>query len=154
MTFSDIVLQRGTHFLGGAEEAVFGGFLGGTEGFADGAEAEAFVVTHFKDDAFAGGQFRQGVLDASAQFPGEQAALGVVVGPAFFDGFEQIVFSGGGVDDGWFFLADLPFAEMIEADVGDDAIEPGGEVGIETEGMEVFVNAEESFLVDIAGFVG
>ena len=40
---------------------------------------------------------------------------------------------------------------MIEADVGDDAVQPGVETAFETESMEVFVNFQEGFLINVAG---
>jgi hypothetical protein len=42
---------------------------------------------------------------------------------------------------------------MIEADIGHDAVEPGGEAAIEPERMQVPVDPQEGLLVDIAGLL-
>lgn len=151
---SGVISQRGAHFLRGAEEAVLGGFLGGAEGFADGAEAEPLVVAHFEDHAFARRQIGEGPIDAGTQFAGKQPALRVVVGALFFDGLEQVIFATGGFRHWRLFFADLPFAEVVQADVGDDPVEPGGKTAIEAERVEIAEDAEKCFLVDVFGLFG
>ena len=44
--------------------------------------------------------------------------------------------------------------QLIEANVGDDAIEPGIKAALETESMEVAVDLQEGFLVDVARVLG
>jgi hypothetical protein len=44
---------------------------------------------------------------------------------------------------------DLPLAQLVQADVGHDPVQPGMKAAIEPERLEVPVDAEKRFLVDI-----
>ena len=55
---------------------------------------------------------------------------------------------------GLIFRARLAAAQVIQADVGDDAVEPSVKAALETEAMEVAVDLEEGFLVDVASVLG
>lgn len=111
-------------------------------------------MAHFEDHAFAGSEIGDGAVDAGAEFASEKAALRIVVGALFGDGFEEVVFPAGGFGDGRFLFADFTLTEVVEADVGDDAVEPGGKAAVEAEGVQVAVDAEEGFLVDVFGLFG
>src|SRR5260370_13162752 len=43
---------------------------------------------------------------------------------------------------------------MIQADIGDNAIKPGVETAFEAEAMQVAVDLQEGFLIDVAGVFG
>jgi hypothetical protein len=45
----------------------------------------------------------------------------------------------------------VPAAELVKANICDDAIQPGIETALETEAMQILINFQESFLVDVAG---
>ncbi len=62
---------------------------------------------------------------------------------------------GVGVDDGRLvFRMAATAAQMIEADVGHNAINPGVEGAIEAEPRQVAINLQECFLVDVLGVFG
>ena len=47
-------------------------------------------------------------------------------------------------------FANLPLAQLIQADVSHDAVQPGLKAAIEAERIEAPIDPEEGFLVDIA----
>jgi hypothetical protein len=49
-----------------------------------------------------------------------------------------------------FLLANFSFAQLIEAEVGDDAVQPSREAGIEAKLGQITVDAKEGFLVNVA----
>ena len=57
----------------------------------------------------------------------------------------------GGIDHSGLFPPDFPFAQVIETDIGHNAVQPGVETTVETKRMEVLVDPQEGFLVDIPG---
>ena len=65
------------------------------------------------------------------------------IGDAFFvaagDEFRRLVLR-----------ARLPAAQMVEAYVRDNAVEPSVEAALEAEAMEIAVNLEEGFLINVA----
>src|SRR6266852_4860299 len=52
------------------------------------------------------------------------------------------------------FGARLPAAKVVKADIGDNAVKPGVETAFEAESVEIAVDLEEGFLVDVAGVLG
>src|SRR6266404_6909870 len=44
----------------------------------------------------------------------------------------------------------LPSAQMIQANIGDDAVQPRVEAALEAEAMQVAINLQERFLVNVA----
>ncbi len=48
----------------------------------------------------------------------------------------------------------LAAAQVVQTNVGNDAIQPGIEAAFETETVEIAVNLEERFLVDVPGVFG
>src|SRR6267142_2505861 len=53
--------------------------------------------------------------------------------------------------DGSVFLSDISLAQMVEAEVGNDPVNPGVERTLETETPEVFVGLEEGILMNVLG---
>jgi hypothetical protein len=49
------------------------------------------------------------------------------------------------------FGARLAATQVVEAYIGDDAVEPGVKAALEAEAMEIAVDLEESFLVNVPG---
>jgi hypothetical protein len=49
------------------------------------------------------------------------------------------------------FGAAAPAAKLIEANIRDDAINPGIEAAFKTEAVQILINFQESFLVNVAG---
>ncbi len=50
--------------------------------------------------------------------------------------------------------ARLAAAQVVQADVGDDAVEPGVKAAFKAETVQIPVNLEERFLIDVAGVLG
>src|SRR3981189_3715788 len=48
----------------------------------------------------------------------------------------------------------LAAAQMVQASVGDDAVEPSVKAALEAETVEVTVNLEECFLIDVPRVLG
>jgi hypothetical protein len=49
------------------------------------------------------------------------------------------------------FFPDIPFAQVIEAEIGDDPVNPGIERTLETETPQVFIGLEEGILMNVLG---
>src|SRR5208337_3641156 len=47
------------------------------------------------------------------------------------------------------FLANIPFSQMIKAEVGNDAVDPGIERTLKPEATQILVGLEEGFLINI-----
>src|SRR6266566_504409 len=150
--------QLVAEFAGCAEKRIFHRFLGGAECVTDRAELQALIMLHFKNNALARREPLHRASNASLDLFAEEAALGVKrramlplalkkVGNAFF-GMAGIQFRG------LVFGARLAAAQVVQADVGDDAIEPGVKAAFKAEAVQIPVNLEESFLVDVAGILG
>ena len=52
------------------------------------------------------------------------------------------------------FRAAASAAQMIEADIGDDTVHPGIKAALEAETRQIFVNFQESFLINVASVFG
>ena len=82
-------------------------------------------MAQLKNGAFARGERGKGVGDAAGEFLIPGLALGVGMRALFAHLEETIDGTVGGLNGGGFFLAHLAAAQVIETDVGDDAVEPG-----------------------------
>ena len=51
-------------------------------------------------------------------------------------------------------MPDFPFSQVVQADVGYDTVEPGVKTAVEAEGVEVLVNSQKGFLVNVPGVFG
>ncbi len=116
-------------------------------------------MLHFKHDALARRQAFQRRGNPLADFDSHHAALGIGRRILFLLTVEKI----GGrsvpvqVDRKLrrlIFRAATAPPEMVEADVGDDAIHPGVETALEPKTGQIFVNFQEGFLVNVAGIFG
>src|SRR5260370_27432999 len=52
------------------------------------------------------------------------------------------------------FRTRLAAPQVVEAYVGDDAVEPGVKAALEAKAVEIAVNLEEGFLIDVPGVLG
>jgi hypothetical protein len=127
-----------SELLGRAKERIFGGFFSGVQHLSDGAQAETLVVLEFEDHAFAGSKPGERLLDAAGQDFAVELLGGVGEGPIVGDGRQDVDLIAGVVDDdGLIFAAGLTTPELIEAKVGDDAVDPCVEGALKAEVADV-----------------
>ena len=84
------------------------------------------------------------------QLPVPQAALGVRVGGLLFEGIHPVDRPFAGFHRRGLLLPDLPFAQLVQADIGHNPVQPGMKAAIEPERMQVPVDPEKRFLVHVA----
>src|SRR5216684_4216288 len=145
-------------FARGAEKRIFHGFFRRAENVADGPQLQALIVLHFKNNAFARRQALHRRGDARLDFLADKRALRVLRRAMLALALEEIgnaFFVEARIQLGWLvFGARLAAAQVIQADVGDDAVEPGIEAALEAETVEIAVDLEEGLLVDVPGVLG
>jgi len=145
-------------FARGAEKRILHGFLGRAESVTDGPELQALIVLHLKHNAFARGQALHGYGDARLDFLADESALGVqrrALLPLALEKIGDALLVEAGIQFGsLIFGARLTAAQVVQANVGDDAVEPGVKAALEAETVEIAVDLEECFLVDVAGVLG
>src|SRR6266550_2614844 len=150
--------QLMAEFARGAEKRILYGFLGRAEGVTDSPELQALIVLHLKNNSFARGQALHGYGDARLDFLADESALGVQRRALLALALEKIgdalLVEAGILLGGLIFGARLSAAQMVQADVGDDAVEPGVEAALEAETVKIAVDLEECFLVDVPGVFG
>src|SRR5580704_17831436 len=150
--------QLAAELPSGPEERVFDGFFTGAQGVANSAQLQALVVLHFENDALARRQPLHRTGEPFLDFLPDQVALGIGRWPLFLLALKEIgdaLFIMRGMHLGsLIFGAGLAAAEMVEADVGDDAIKPGVKAAFETEAVQVAVDLQEGFLVDVTSVLG
>ena len=99
-----------------------------------------------------GVSFSRALPDPATQLAAHQVALRICSGPPIRYLLQHIVLLSGSVCRyRRVFLADLPFAQMIEAKIGDDAVDPGVEGALEAKTGDVFVCLQERFLINVLG---
>jgi hypothetical protein len=82
---------------------------------ANGAQAHALKVAHFENNPFARREFSQHFLNARIDFSAFEAALGIDIGTVFGDELQPINLTGFGLEGGTLLVANLAFAQMVEA---------------------------------------
>ncbi len=111
-------------------------------------------MPQFKHHALTRGQFLQSPANPPAQLSPHQVPLGIRAGSAVWHLLQHIVLLAGLIGrHRRFFLAHLLFAQMIEAKIGYDAIDPGIERALKAKIGYALVRFEERFLVYILGLV-
>ncbi len=124
-------------FARGAEKRILHGFLGRAQGVTDGSELQALIVLHLKNNAFARGQALHGYGDARLDFFADESALGVQRRALLALAFEEIgdaLLVEAGIQFGsLIFGARLTAAQVVQANVGYDAVEPGVKAALEAE---------------------
>src|SRR6266550_3548221 len=137
-------------FARGAEKRVLHGFLGRAKGVPNRTELQALIVLHLKNNPFTRRQPLHRRGDARFDFLADESTFGVQRGAVFALALEEIsdallVYSG--IQLGRLvFGARLSAAQVVQADVGDDAVEPGIKAALEAESVEIPVDLEEGFL--------
>ena len=139
--------------MGGAEQAVFRRLFGSTNHFADGPQTQAFVVAQFKNRSLPGRELFESAVNLAAQLAIPHLTLGVGMRGTFFQLRHAIHHAFGGFNDSGFLPPNLTATEVVEADIGNNPIQPGVERTIEPESVEVPVDLQKSLLVDIARFI-
>src|SRR5580693_2604870 len=137
-----------------AEKRILHRFFRRAQRVADGSQFQSLIVLQFENHALARRKPFHGRSDASLNLFAKQLPLGIERRAVFAlalkeirDAFLMIP----GVRFGrLIFWAGLTSSELIEADVGDDAVEPGVKAAFETKTVEIAVNLEERLLVNVA----
>src|SRR6266550_7606137 len=141
-----------------AEERILHGFLGRAERVTNGSQLQALIVLHLKNDAFARRKTLHGSGDARLDFLADEGALGVQRRALLTLALEKVgdalLVKAGIQFRSLIFRARLAAAQMVQANVGYDAVEPGVKAALEAETMEIAVDLQECFLVDVSGILG
>src|SRR5260370_20072442 len=115
-------------------------------------------MLHLKNNALARREALHRASNASFDLFAEEAALGVkrrAMLPLAFKKVGNAFFWMAGIQfRGLVFGAGLAAAQVVEANVGDDAVEPGVKATFKAETVQIPVNLEERFLIDVAGALG
>ena len=117
-------------------------------------------MLHLEDHAFARGERLERSFNFVPDFEAEEMPLGVRLAAAGrllpIEEVRRTALAGGvGMDDrSLVFGMAATSAQMVEADVGDNAVDPGVKGAIKTEARQVAINLDEGFLVDILGVFG
>src|ERR1035437_7791288 len=146
------VRQVGPQLAGRPEQRVLGGLLGGVQHLADGSQLQSLVMLQLKNGAFARRQLVQGLVDGLAHALAVELARRIGHGPGVGDIRHQVQFVASGIDDcGRIFAAALAAAQVVQAKVGDDPVEPGVERALKPEVSQVAIGLQERLLVDVLG---
>jgi hypothetical protein len=121
----------------------------GAQDLADVAQAQTLIMPQFKNHALAGRQPAQGAFDTLPELHVPEVALRIGVRGILFKIVHTVERTLGGIHHGRLFLADLPLAQIIQANVRHDAVEPGMEAAIEPERIDAAKHAQERFLKDV-----
>ena len=107
-------------------------------------------MLELKNHSFARGELVERGLNFLAEEFAVEFLGGIGEGAIVRNGGQQVDFVAGVIhDDGVIFAAGFFAAELVETEVGDDAVDPGIERALEAEVADVAVGFEEGFLVDI-----
>src|SRR6266436_1571826 len=149
---SSHVGQRTTQLLRGPEERILRGLFGRVQNLAHGAQLQPVVVLQLEHHPFTRGQLVERAGYAFAELPAHEVALRVSSRASIGHLVEDGVFFAGGVGGhGSVFLPDLSLAEVIETEIGDDAVNPGVERALEAKTAYILVGLEEGLLEDVLG---
>src|SRR5262249_32720267 len=105
-------------------------------------------------DAFARRQAFHGHSQPRLNFFSDQMALGIQSRTIFPLAFEEvrspILILGRMQFRSLILGTSLAASQVVQADVGDDAVEPGVKTALKAEAMKVAVNLQKGFLIDVA----
>src|SRR5216684_5001933 len=137
-------------FARGAEKRILYGFLGRAESVANGPELQTLIVLHLKNNAFARGQALHRQRNARLDFHPDKSALGIQRRALLALALEKIgdaLLVKAGIHLGSLILgARLAAAQVVQANVGDDAVEPGVKAALKAETVEIAVDLQKCFL--------
>src|SRR4051794_6571730 len=92
-------------------------------------------------------QLPERLFHALANLPAEQTPMRITSGTSFRSGIGSVQRSFRRRNHRGLFLANLSLAQLIQAEVRRDPVQPGMETAIETELIQISIYAQESFLV-------
>ena len=126
------VRQLETQFLRGSEQTILDRPLRRFEDLAYGSQLQALEMLQFKDHALAWGQRLQSAQNVCSQFSAQQLLLGIVGWSVVRDSVQQVVLIALDVQiyRAIFSTASIS-PQMIQAEVGDNAVDPGREGALE-----------------------
>ena len=110
-------------------------------------------MAQLKYHPFAGRQPGQHRLDSFADFPAQEAALGIRLPSRVGDRGEPVDRSVFAFDRGRLGPPNPSAPQEIDAQVVDDAIQPGLKAAVETERPEVTVDPQKRLLIDVVGVI-
>src|ERR1700680_2344342 len=111
-------------------------------------------MLQFKNHPFSRSKFIQCAIDASGEFAAHQVACGIRARPSIRNPIENVILLAARIGrDRSIFLTNLPLAEMIQAEVSYDPVDPCVEGALEAEVTHALVGLKKSLLVNILGFV-
>src|SRR5271156_5293640 len=115
-------------------------------------------MLHLKYHAFARRQLLHRCGDLDTKLFAHQAALGILRWATLLLPFKKIrspVIMVSGISlRSLIFRTRLPPSQMIEANIGDDAVQPGIKAAFKAKAMQVTVDLQKSILIDVARVFG
>src|ERR1700751_48369 len=118
----------------GAEERVLRGLFRRMQNLAYCTQLQTVVMLQFENHPLARRQLLERTIDAIAQLTTHQLLLGIrAAAPIWHLVKEAVFFSGAIRRYRSVFFPNLFFTEMIEAEVGNDAVDPSVEGALESE---------------------
>src|SRR6185312_634937 len=146
--------QGGSHFLGCPEQTILSCFLSGAQHFANLPQTHSLVVPQLEHHALARRQLSQRVFHALPDLPAEQTSERVAFDPGLRRGIGAVQSPFRSGHNHGLLFANLSFAQLIQAQVRRNPVQPGVEAAIEAEMIQVAVHPQERFLVHIPGIFG
>src|SRR5713226_2334359 len=112
-------------------------------------------MLHFENNPLARGKPFHRCRDPRLNFFSDESAFGIERGTMFALAFEEIgdafVVASAADLRCLVFGTRLAAAQLIEANISYDAVEPGVEAALEAKAMQIAVHLEEGFLINVAG---
>src|SRR5438477_9066791 len=110
-------------------------------------------MLQLEDHALAGRQPVQRARDPCAQFPAHKITLRIGGSPPIRHTLQHIVLLAFRIcRDRRIFFSHLLLPQVIEAEIGDDAVNPGIKRTLEAKTADVLVRLQERFLINVLGF--
>src|ERR1700676_31309 len=137
-----------------AKQRILNRLLGRPQCVPDRPQLQPLIVLHLKHDALARRQPLHGPGDAHANLVAHQPPFRILRGTILSLPLEKVrdaVLMRGVYLGSLIFGAGLPATQLVQANVGDDAVQPGIKAALETEPVEIAVNLQEGFLINVSG---
>src|SRR5213078_3177685 len=146
--------QGPAQLLGRTEQRVLGGFFGRVQHFTNSPQLESLIMLQLKHHAFARGQPIERLRNSAAQLPSHEIALGIGSAATVGHLREKVILFAFGIRRyRSVFFAYLLLANVIEAQVRNNPINPGVKRALEPEPPNVLVCLQERFLVNVLGLM-
>src|SRR5438445_2454513 len=145
-------------FARGAEKRILHRFFRGTENVADSPQFQSLIMLHFKNNALARRQALHGGGETRFDFFSNEGPFRVQRGTLLTLALEEVrnalLVEARAQFRSLIFGTRLAASEVVQTNVGNDAVEPGVKAALEAESVEIAVNLEECFLVNVPGVLG